>query len=553
MTRLKTRCTIATVLAAIASCLPNPNPVCLTGQTNCGNTNCVDTQNDIANCGGCALPCPLGYDCRGGTCVCPASTIACGGEDGGGAACVSTQNDPHNCGGCGHVCSTDGGAPQVCAQGQCVTACPPGTPTVCGGGCVDTTGDRLNCGQCGHGCGQGEACVSSVCRSDLVAACFNTQQLLSLESGSLSQQAASITVNGPQSLAFYAMPDGGGDRLAVVDTLDSALYHVSADGTPQLLSGFDALGASPNQVIALDNACTTNPHTLWVVNSLDNNVQAIDYTQPIPASGTARTVAQVPTTPSGAASAAHTNPYLMTAAVNPASTPANRTMLYVTLYGDCTAGATGMAAGNKVLEIDPCAGTVTRTYAVASGPALLPPDGGATYAQPSGIATANGTLYVTLPNATADCFTAHGPGFVEVIDIASFTQRALLQLPANCLNPGYILASGNTLYLTCTGTYDPTTFLPAGNGGLATIDAATDHVTGFVPLACPTASDGGCEQPAPGRMRLRNGKLFIGDTGDGRLFVVGTDGTVIQGPTNPVNLCLKGANPYQEIGDVATP
>src|SRR5207245_8464106 len=125
-------------------------------------------------------------------------------------------------------------------------------------GCADTSSDRFNCGTCRNACSQGEACVSGTCRSDLVAACFNTHQLFSLEASSLTMQSNPLLVgDGLQSLAFYR-PPGGPDLLAVVDTISSALFHVSADGTPQALAGYDPLGAAPNQVITVDNACPSD-------------------------------------------------------------------------------------------------------------------------------------------------------------------------------------------------------------------------------------------------------------------------------------------------------
>ena len=43
---------------------------CSSSQTCCGST-CVDTFNDINNCGGCGIVCPSGDSCLDGTCVAP--------------------------------------------------------------------------------------------------------------------------------------------------------------------------------------------------------------------------------------------------------------------------------------------------------------------------------------------------------------------------------------------------------------------------------------------------------------------------------------------------
>jgi hypothetical protein len=566
---------IAAAILLSIKCLPSTTPCCTASQTLCEDITCTDTQIDPLNCGGCGQACPIGYGCQSGHCVCPSSSVVCGVPDSGMVSCVDTSSDPKNCGGCGIVCNSTGSIESLCASGKCGPHCPPSAPDPCipdggtTGSCVDFQADPLNCGGCGSACNQGEACIAGTCGSDLVAACFNTDQIFGLDFHSLAIAPNPLVINGgPQSLAFYSLPNNGGTLLAVLDTVSSALYHVTTGAVPQILPGYDPLGATPNQVFAanLPLADGGTQDLLWVVNSVDNNLQAIDISKAIPmpgADGGGRTIEQIPTIPAGAGVADHTNPFLAVQAQNPQT---GATMLYVTLYGDCSPA--GISAGNKVLEIDPTAnnhaGAVTRTYQVASGAALLPPAGQTTYGQPNGIAAANGQLYVALANATGDCTTARGPGFVEVIDIASFTQRALIQIGSNCTqsdcsdsdcaNPGFVVSSGNNVYVDCTGVLNPSPpYQPLGAGAVGMIDATTNRLVGKVPMVCP-AADGGastCEQPAPGRMRILNDQLIIGDTANGRLFVVGTNGSVQHGATNAVNLCLAASGQFQLIGDVA--
>lgn len=510
---------------------------CRPSQALCGDV-CVNVETDPANCGACGKTCGVGFECQRGAdgapsaCGCPVTTTLCGDR------CAPTLSDAANCGGCRTSCA----AFELCSDGRCVAACPPAKPAVCAGGCVDVASDRQHCGRCGNLCPQGQACVRAACRADLFAACFNSHEVYGLEAASLTSLPAPLAVgNGPQGLAFYKLA-GGGEILGVLDGLDSVLYHVEATGTPKLLAGRDPAGAAANQVIV-------DGTTAWIVNSLDNNVQAIDLARPFPGAaadgGTAsRTVKQIPTAVGSPPSAANTNPYLATLVGG---------KLYVTLLGNCFAGAAGMAAGNRVVEIDPAAnggaGAVTRTYALAAGAELKPPTGQTTYAQPSGIAFANGKLYVALGNATADCFTARGPGFVEVVDVASFTRKALIELGDACVNTFYVLAASDRVYATCTGLYDP-----QGKGGVAILDAQTDKLVANNPivLACPTPT-GACKQPAPGRAALYKGRLYIGDSGDGRLFVLGADGTVVRGATNPVVVCPAPIGGFQFIADVAAP
>jgi hypothetical protein len=82
------------------------------GKTLCGNVY-RDLQTDVANCGGCNLPCASGYKCVNGICVldCQAGWVNCGGT-----RCIDLQNDAANCGFCGTACVVG----YHCSNGQCV-------------------------------------------------------------------------------------------------------------------------------------------------------------------------------------------------------------------------------------------------------------------------------------------------------------------------------------------------------------------------------------------------------------------------------------------------
>src|SRR5258708_37195888 len=97
---------------------------------------------------------------------CPGSLTCCNA----GTTCVDTQNDLNNCGGCGVVCPPGS---NLCMGGACCTLTPmgevcsamvcPGNEKNCGGVCVDETSDPNNCGGCGIVCPPGSACVNSMC------------------------------------------------------------------------------------------------------------------------------------------------------------------------------------------------------------------------------------------------------------------------------------------------------------------------------------------------------------------------------------------------------
>lgn len=94
-----------------------------------------------------------------------------GGDAGGGdgcniyqslcnGQCIPTNTDPDNCGGCGVTCAAD----EVCSGGACVASdrCMSGL-TPCDRQCVDTDTDSDNCGGCGNVCRDGEGCVQGSC------------------------------------------------------------------------------------------------------------------------------------------------------------------------------------------------------------------------------------------------------------------------------------------------------------------------------------------------------------------------------------------------------
>ncbi len=114
----------------VASCTPAPTTVapvgCGAGLSTCGST-CINTTNNVANCGTCGKACASGQLCEAGACVstCSGATRMCG------SSCANISTDPTNCGACGTTCRAD----QVCT-GACV--CPTDRPMICNGVCAAT-------------------------------------------------------------------------------------------------------------------------------------------------------------------------------------------------------------------------------------------------------------------------------------------------------------------------------------------------------------------------------------------------------------------------------
>lgn len=127
---------------------------CCAGMSACGD-QCVYTQYDNNNCGGCGNACSGGRFCNSGNCQCPAGYSVCNGS------CLNTASDHQNCGGCGIVC----GPNQTCGNGGCCEA----GQSFCGGRCTDVTSDSNNCGVCGNVCTDGycknSMCYANACKS----------------------------------------------------------------------------------------------------------------------------------------------------------------------------------------------------------------------------------------------------------------------------------------------------------------------------------------------------------------------------------------------------
>lgn len=163
------------------------------GDTQYPTAVCVDTQNDVMNCGSVFHRCDPylqgdpspRYTCEQGTCGCAQGTTACMPEsESTVVTCVDALTDIYNCGGCGsvqgilqdqHLCDY---YTEACVNGTCQPIECAAGKTLCYGGCVDLASDANHCGSCDFYCeGQNltcenSTCVNFTCGAPLVA-CYN--------------------------------------------------------------------------------------------------------------------------------------------------------------------------------------------------------------------------------------------------------------------------------------------------------------------------------------------------------------------------------------------
>lgn len=173
-------CSVAQGNCAGGNCRCNGGAACGGGMndTCCGGAGCRNLGNDVNHCGACARSCGASETCSGGQCQCAGESGGSTGERCTGATdtccpgdgCVNTNNDVNNCGGCGITC----GPSETCSAGRCVCSgeagssmgprCTGGDVCCPGNGCRDLSDDAGHCGMCGQACGASETCSGGMCQ-----------------------------------------------------------------------------------------------------------------------------------------------------------------------------------------------------------------------------------------------------------------------------------------------------------------------------------------------------------------------------------------------------
>jgi hypothetical protein len=148
--------------------------------------------------------------------------------------------------------------------------------------------------------------------------------------------------------------------------------------------------------------------------------------------------------------------------------------------------------GDDILIIDPAAGGITGRIDLS--PLASQIAGATIQSRPDRAFLANGKVYVTLANSSAD-FKTVGPGRVAIIDPGSDTVTGTIDLPdyKDCAGLDYIDAS-KTLIIGCGGDYNDSLANQTAQSALVLVDigAATPRVvkaiTGAVVGARPVAA-----------------------------------------------------------------
>ena len=500
----------------LAGCPDAPVP-CAEGLARCGEA-CVDLAGASEHCGACGVVCGDTQACVEGACRCRPGTTACG------EACVVPASDPSHCGGCagqgGAVCAAE----QVCQQGQCVADCS-GAFQRCGRACVEVATDAFHCGACGAVCADVRSCHGGTCAYDVVAACFNTGQVVGIQVGTDARGPGTAVGVYPQSVARMQ------DVLLVLDAATRLRQVRLADH--EVLPAQNATALVPNQLVVRD------PYVL-ILNSSSNTLQVLRRdARPRPAEGLLLTdVASVNFGP-------NTNPYALAELGSD---------VFVTLYGNLQGNP---AAGGRVARVsmaDPLAPRVEDVFVLPTGEALRPFPGHETLPTPTGIAALRGRLYVTLNNLDPRDYSPGGPGLLARIDPDT---RAvdLLDLGADCLNPGWVAPVGERLVVSCGGRarYDASfNLIGVESTGLVLLEADGSVLDSLV-LSCP--QDTSCALPSAGRFAVVGSRIYVGDVNAGRIFVVEVVGEALVArrgldTVEPPLLACPRSNGPSLVGDV---
>ncbi len=479
---------------------PATGVVCKPGTIPCG-TGCVDPSSDRRNCGACGTACGTQQDCAvgasgTGVCTCRPGTSLCEGT------CSNTQFDAKNCGACQSQCAVG----QVCEAGGCKTSCTPGLLR-CLASCVDAANDESHCGACDVACAQGQQCKGGVCDYEAVAACYWSGQLVGFDPTSGVKGPLSDVGSNPAALARL------GSTILSADGTDRRLYaaNPTASGTYSTTSLASPTGAVPNQILV-------DRPFVYVVNAGSGTVTVLRE-------GADAGVIQLDAGVEGTLTLGAVAEIALGMNTFPQGLAKVGTQLWVPLYGGY--GAAAADAGQELAKIDitnPAVPTLAGRVSF-KGRDLKAFDGGNPVARPFAIVAKNGLLYVALNNLNADTYVPEGPGLLAKVEPTLGTVTLIDLGAANCLNPQWVGAVGDSLAVSCGGfiVYSPTFAVESITAaGVVALDSLDVVLPGrwSSSTACPASSDAGCMPMMPGRFAVSNRQVLLTDQNGGRVVVL---------------------------------
>ena len=451
-----------------------------------------------------------------------------------------------------HLASRAGLAATMVALGLLLSGCPDeGVKcgeglTVCGSTCVDLSGTTDHCGACGATCGEGQQCVESACKAcsegvcnyDVVATCFNTGQVVAIQTDSGTKGPNVQLGDRP----FTAAPMQ--DVLVVVDAAKKLREARLADLAT--LPDAPATGDAPNQVLVDD------PYA-YVINSASNTLLVFERkAEPGTLTGGTRFPQGLQLEPVASIDfGANTNPF---AAARLGSE------LWVTLYGNLGGDVNAGSRLARVSLANPRQPQLlTEFVPLARGAPLQPFPGSDPAPTPAGIAVHRGQIYVALNNLDPNTYAPGGPGMAVRINPDDF-HSTYIALGEGCLNAGWLAPVGNKLVVSCAGkaTYDDNFNLVAVEKSSLVMLDEQDAVVATYPIECPAVSGSACALPSAGRFAVVGNQIVLGDNNAGRVFVVEVNGSTFTGvrtlepqKQQPILACPREAG-FSLVGDVVS-
>jgi hypothetical protein len=351
----------------------------------------------------------------------------------------------------------------------------------------------------------------------VIAACFNTGQIVGIQAGPDIVSPRYAFGSGPQTLAALQ------GILFEGDGIDRKLGQMRLQDF-QVLSNVNQLGNSPNHIFVDD------PY-IYVVNSFGNTLQVLQKTGDA-GTGDAglplTTVAEFP----------------FDAGTSPQSIAKLGTNLYIPLFSSNELAAVNVS--NPTAPLD--AGRIS----LSDGIDLRSFDGGVTLPRPSGVAVYRGSIYVGLSNLDLS-YQPAGPGVLVQLNVSTGAKTAIY-LPPGCLNTYWLVTAGDILYVSCGGraTFDSTFHLSAIDSSGVVALTADGGMTSW-----NSAYDGGGIGPALTRFAVVGDRLYLGDQ-LGRIFVVqNVDGGFVERRGYnlttgdfPINACPPDVSGFSLVQDV---